>query len=142
MTGGAAFWVLLGGLSVAVAVMLLCRAHWFALLGVMYHAPHDLLQRLGWPREHPFDLRDPANPKARKFPKRRLRSRVMFLGLPRPDLCPPAAQRHARAFRLWGALLLALLLSVAAWAISPMVFPVALGLYVCGYAFTPKWHEE
>jgi hypothetical protein len=139
---GLVFWLLLGGLCAAMAVLMVCRGHWFAMTDAMHRAPHDLLQRLDWPREHPFDVPDPANAGARKFPVRQLRARVILFGLPHPELCPPAARRHARAFRLWGAVLLAGLVAVAAWALTPMVVIVALCLYGCGLILTPRWPKE
>jgi len=139
---GWVFWALLGGLCAAMAVLLLCRGHWFALLDTMHRCPSDLLRRLDWPREHPFDVPGPGSAATRKFPVRRLRTRVMLFGLPRPDLCPPSACRHARAFRLWGALLLGGLLAAAVLLVSPAVLILAAGLLAVEYIRTARWQKQ
>jgi len=141
---GWAFWALLGGLGTAMGVLMACRSHWFALLDAMHRCAPDVLRALDWPREHPFDVPDPANldPAARKFPVRRLRVRVMLFGLPHPARCPPAARRHARAYRAWGALLLAGLLGLAVVMVSPVVLILAAGLLALEYSLTARWPKQ
>jgi len=143
MTGDLSFWVLLAGLCAAMAVLMVCRAHWYALIDVMHRAPHDLLLRLDWPRQHPFDVPcAEGDCAARRFPVRRLRVRVMLFGLPQPDLCPPAALRHAQAFRAWGAVLLAALVTVSVVAVSAVMLGLAALLLAIEYGRTPGWPKE
>lgn len=140
MSGDPGFWLLLSGLVAAMIIMLTCRAHWYALLDAMHRIGPGMQDRLGWPREHPFNLPGlDRKPVTRKFPARRIRAQVMLRGLPCPELCPPAARAHARAFRLWGAVLLAELVVLGMIVISPWALVLAAALAALRYAMVPRW---